>query len=912
MPDQEIIIEGDAGFVPKASPSDAGKVLGVLNSSGDVGWVVDQSGTFIQVQADWAETDSSQPSYIDHKPDLSVYATASSVETALAGKQDTISDLSEIRSGASAGATAVQPSALESYATTSAMNTALAGKQDTISDLATIRSGAAAGATAVQPSALESYATTSAMNTALAGKQDVINDLATIRSGAALGATAAQPSDLPSSDELVPSASSGDAGKVLTVDSNGDPSWQTPASVTVDQTYNASSTHAQSGTAVAGAIAGVKQVPASTSADQNKVLTVNSSGNAVWQNAQTTSYTAGKGVKIANNEISADLEVVQPCLTFGSDFKFDGATQYRSTLSNNTRVSVPYNVVCKFTLPGNLPSTVQTGMNGGTLKLEIVDSNSTVIQTLKSKYYSGSYLNIPIPQDFYKDVDIPAISVNNCYLRWTWFKTSTTELTVSNFDSTAYCFVVPYSGTLALVSPLPASTSSDANKVLTVDSNGAAGWQTPATVTVDQTYNASSTNAQSGTAVAQAIASIPSSSYTAGDGIDISGSTISADFTEVQSALDFGSDFTFENPTQYTSTTADGGYMVVIPTDSATKFTLPGTLGNWPSADSGVTVQLQVGSGSTWTTLKSGNYSMLESLPSDFYTDVDIPAGMNGKYIRWFCTYTSWYQTQNVNLYIYNFDTTANCFTVPGTGTLALANPVTAGDGVEVTAGEVSVDIADTLDFVPKTVTTTYTTTPDGYQYVSLPIDLRSTVLSSTAKLTIQFPLNSFYSMDPLSKPIRIGVSDANGNKLVSSEVSLTYHQQSNRWFIDEQTVTVSCPASDWEYSSGSTVSSINRLIVIPADSNGMSTALYSTSGSGDITLTLAQPDPNKTVVTVKNPLPASAQADSGKVLKVNASGNAEWGTDGFTTTAGITDIQVVSSLPASPVATVLYLLPEA
>jgi hypothetical protein len=29
------------------------------------------------------------------------------------------------------------------------------------------------------------------------------------------------------------------------------------------------------------------------------------------------------------------------------------------------------------------------------------------------------------------------------------------------------------------------------------------------------------------------------------------------------------------------------------------------------------------------------------------------------------------------------------------------------------------------------------------------------------------------------------------------------------------------------------------------------------------------------------------------------------------TTTAGITDVQVVSALPASPVATVLYIIPE-
>lgn len=43
---------------------------------------------------------------------------------------------------------------------------ALAGKQDTISDLSTIRSGAAAGATAVQPATLE---------TALAGKQDALS-----------------------------------------------------------------------------------------------------------------------------------------------------------------------------------------------------------------------------------------------------------------------------------------------------------------------------------------------------------------------------------------------------------------------------------------------------------------------------------------------------------------------------------------------------------------------------------------------------------------------------------------------------------------------------------------------------------------------------------------------------------------
>ena len=266
MPDQEIIIEGDAGFVPKASPSDAGKVLGVLNSSGDVGWVVDQGG-MAQVQSSWVETDTSKVSYIVGKPDLSVYATASSVETALAGKQDTISDLSDIRAGASAGSTAVQPA------------------------------------------------------------------------------------ELPSSDELVPSASSVDAGKVLTVGNDGTAGWVTPSAGTVytagdgiditsdvisadvdgvtigidastkkikslqtipsvDQTYNASSTNAQSGTAVAGAIAAISvdEVPDVTSSDDGKVLKASYSGGQgsyAWGTDSDTTYTAGNMIAINANSANA-------------------------------------------------------------------------------------------------------------------------------------------------------------------------------------------------------------------------------------------------------------------------------------------------------------------------------------------------------------------------------------------------------------------------------------------------------------------------------------------------------------------------------------------------------------------------------------------------------------------------------
>jgi len=53
------------------------------------------------------------------------------------------------------------------------LQTALAGKQDVISDLATIRSGASAGATAVQPSALNDYATKQYVD-------DIVGDIETL------------------------------------------------------------------------------------------------------------------------------------------------------------------------------------------------------------------------------------------------------------------------------------------------------------------------------------------------------------------------------------------------------------------------------------------------------------------------------------------------------------------------------------------------------------------------------------------------------------------------------------------------------------------------------------------------------------------------------------------------------------
>lgn len=279
----------------------------------------------------------------------------------------------------------------------------------------------------------------------------------------------------------VPAVTESDNGKVLkAVYDEGGPAveWGEAApAVTVDQTYNALSENPQSGVAVAEAIATVKQVPASTSSDSSKVLTVNASGNPEWQTAQggggvsilengglavyeNQAYVKtanGQGVKLDSGNVVADFDVVQPCLTFGSDFYFDRATQYYSNVSHDdTWVEITYNDASKFTLPGSLPQYVYSSF-GGRLELQIVDSNGTKLATVKTKTYGGT--SMLIPEEMYKNVSIPAGNQGN-YLRWQAitnamypYSPTETTLTISNFSTSTPCFVVPYSGTLMVNFP---------------------------------------------------------------------------------------------------------------------------------------------------------------------------------------------------------------------------------------------------------------------------------------------------------------------------------------------------------------------------------------------------------------------------------------------------------------------------
>lgn len=78
------------------------------------------AGNGIEIENNQISVDTDVVATKSDLPDMSEYATESELTDGLASKQDVISDLSTIRSGASAGATAVQPGSLATVATTGA------------------------------------------------------------------------------------------------------------------------------------------------------------------------------------------------------------------------------------------------------------------------------------------------------------------------------------------------------------------------------------------------------------------------------------------------------------------------------------------------------------------------------------------------------------------------------------------------------------------------------------------------------------------------------------------------------------------------------------------------------------------------------------------------------------------------
>ena len=302
VPDQIILLEGGSKLVPAPSAGDSGKVLGVLNSNGDIGWTEDREG-MAQQQADWAEADSSKVTFIANKPSGQMAPASTTSDSGKVLKVN--AQGAPVWGDAPAGTAEFVWSTVTKADVESAI---AAGKLVVITDdtfsgeavkcyleeVQTSSSGTDYYFTSqTHPGAMDAFtqnATIIRLSINPAGgklreTRSVGLKLVSEDSSVSI-ANGTIPGQLNITTNAVPASAQADANKVLTVNSSGKPVWGSISIPSVDQTYNASSTNAQSGTAVAGALANINQVPASTSADADKVLTVNSSGTPEWATAQ--------------------------------------------------------------------------------------------------------------------------------------------------------------------------------------------------------------------------------------------------------------------------------------------------------------------------------------------------------------------------------------------------------------------------------------------------------------------------------------------------------------------------------------------------------------------------------------------------------------------------------------------------
>jgi hypothetical protein len=266
----------------------------------------------------------------------------------------------------------------------------------------------------------------------------------------------------------------------------------------------------------------------------------------------------------------------------------------------------------------------------------------------------------------------------------------------------------------------------------------------------------------------------------------------------------------------------------------------------------------------------------------------------------------------------------------------------TAGDGIDISNDEISVAYdQNTLDVAAISTTASLSDVMAYALNFNLPSDVASMIsslMTGGPSVTMTIPsdilINQRYMEDDaflmfstFSLP---GVNDS-----IILKVPLAYSERTEEGIsLDGQTVTLPVvDSTNWYIGSNVTTSAqfISMAIMFgSADGSSVSISggegFYAESAPLNPPLTFTQL--GAPLLTVLDPIPTHSSGDSGKVLTVNSSGNAAWATPSVvptagnmlsttnnvlnvTTTAGITDIQLVQSMPASPVATVLYLIPE-
>ena len=446
VPDNLIVVEGGKQLVPAPAPSDAGKVLGVVNSSGGIGWVEDQGGTLTQVQADWAESDPSKVSYIDNKPTIpsktsdlqndSGFITSSDIP-AIPTKTSELQNDSGFITSASVPTKTSELQNDSGFITSSDIPAQVQANwnESNSSSAAYIRNKPSIPSKTSDLQNDSGFITSSDIPLIPTKTSDLQNDSGFITS-----------SDIPAQVQANWNETNTSSAAYI----QNKPTI--PPGVIVDQTYNASSTNAQSGVAVAEAIAAIPAAP---------------------------TYSEGDGIDITNNVISADVD--------GTTIGIDSTTHKIKSLQTIPTKTSDLQNDSGFITSSDIPTQVQANWNESNSSSAAYIQNKPTIPAVDQTYSASStnaQSGVAVASAVAGVNAVPA-------------STSADEDKVLTVNS---------SGTpVWATSAVPASTPLVQGSGITITPS-----QNDVTISanVDQTYNSSSTNAQSGVAVASAIAGV--------------------------------------------------------------------------------------------------------------------------------------------------------------------------------------------------------------------------------------------------------------------------------------------------------------------------------------------------------------------------------------------------------------------
>lgn len=305
------------------------------------------------------------------------------------------------------------------------------------------------------------------------------------------------------------------------------------------------------------------EVPAVNPGDAGKVLTAGFDGDTPtvsWEEPQGTEYTAGDGIEInAQNAVSVNVgtglsinsgtpvDMTLKAIKRNGTYWSIGQLTAQAVAAIKGNASLKFTVLDEYKL-GADPYEQQysfdearivivpqlSGVPGYPIKSDAYSIMSST--NIRSAFVAGSTSEWPyvMPANTQVTVDFSNPTVGSD-TSWSAVEANPTGymLAITKFDSSSShvfgeCarlsasgsdpeqkdvatleYTVPGDNSLEVSNPVPNYTTSEDGKVLgVVDNSGTAELQWVAPATVDQTYDASSTNAQSGVAVAEAIGGV--------------------------------------------------------------------------------------------------------------------------------------------------------------------------------------------------------------------------------------------------------------------------------------------------------------------------------------------------------------------------------------------------------------------